>query len=95
MQRVARVALPYGVWVYSGGGAVRSDKVRNSQKRETASLVKTPTRCSSNKDKRRDVEAALRANPGKSNREIARETGTAHPFVARMRRKMETVTGQK
>jgi hypothetical protein len=40
----------------------------------------------SNRDKRRAVEAALRANPGKSNREIARETQTTHPFVARMRR---------
>jgi AIPR protein len=41
-------------------------------------------RNASNKDKRRQVEAALRANPAKSNREIARETVTTHPFVARM-----------
>jgi hypothetical protein len=81
-------------WVAPERGHSANDKVRNSQERETASLVKTPTRCSSNKDKRRDVEAALRADPAKSNREIARETGTTHPFVAKTRRKVETVTGR-
>jgi hypothetical protein len=62
------------------------------EKLKAVALLKTPTRGSSNKDKRRHVEAALRINPTRSNREIARETGTTHPFVARMRQKMETVT---
>lgn len=49
----------------------------------------------SNKDKRRHVEAALRANPAKRNREIARETGTTHPFVAKTRRRLETLPRQE
>jgi hypothetical protein len=60
----------------------------------TPTLAKTapPTVYRSNRDKGRDVEAALRANPAKSNREIARETATTHPFVAKKRRKLESVT---
>lgn len=46
----------------------------------------------SNRDKSRDVDAALRANPAKS-RAIAAMTGTTHPFVAKTRRKLEGVTG--
>jgi DNA-binding Lrp family transcriptional regulator len=51
-----------------------------------------PTLYRSNRDKGRDVEAALRADSAKSNREIARATGTSHPFVAKVRRKLESVT---
>lgn len=40
----------------------------------------------SNADKRRAVQAALAANPGASSRQIARETGTTHPFVSSVRR---------
>jgi hypothetical protein len=54
--------------------------------------ISPPTVYRSNRDKGRDVEAALRANPARSNREIARETGTSHPFVAKLRRKLESVT---
>jgi len=39
-----------------------------------------------NADKRRAVQQALAINPGASNRQIARETGTTHPFVAKLRR---------
>lgn len=68
----------------------------SAQKLEAVSLAlaKTPAVYRSNRDKRRDVEAALRANPAKSNRAIAVITGTTHPFVARMRREMESVTGK-
>ena len=68
-----------------------------ARKREAVPLPlsKTPVVCRSNQDKRRDVEAALRANPRKSNREIARETRTTHPFVANTRRKLESVTGSR
>jgi hypothetical protein len=63
----------------------------------TPTLAKTapPTVYRSNRDKGRDVEAALRANPAKSNREIARETATTHPLVAKRRRKLESVTASK
>ena len=69
-----------------------TDKVMVAEKQVVLSMVKTPAVSRSNRDKRRDVEAALRANPQKTNREIARETGITHPFVAKMRRHMETVT---
>jgi hypothetical protein len=66
----------------------------NLVQRTRAALEKpqTPTLYRSNRDKGRDVEAALRADPAKSNRAIARETGTTHPFVAKLRRKLESVT---
>jgi hypothetical protein len=67
-----------------------------SEKRQIASptLAEAPAAAvyRSNRDKGRDVEAALRADPAKSNREIARETGTTHPFVAKRRRKLESIT---
>jgi len=73
---------------FLGGG-------RGAQKLQAVSLAlaKTPAVYRSNRDKRRDVEAALRANPSKSNRAIAGMTGTTHPFVAKTRRKLESVTG--
>ena len=68
------------------------DKVTVAEKQVALSMVKTPAVYRSNRDKCRDVEAALRANPAKSNREIAATTGTTHPFVAKTRRKLESVT---
>jgi hypothetical protein len=60
----------------------------------TPILAKTPppTVYRSNRDKRKDVEAALRANPSESDRAIAAMTGTTHPFVAKTRRRLESVT---
>ena len=60
----------------------------------TAAPAKTPPPAvyRSNRNKLRDVEAALRANPAESNRAIAAMTGTTHPFVAKTRRKLESVT---
>jgi hypothetical protein len=72
-------------------GARRDDKVTVAQKQEALFILKTTAVYRSNQDKRRDVEAALRANPARRNREIAAMTGTNHPFVAKTRRKMETV----
>lgn len=43
--------------------------------------------------KRQAVDSALTANPEASNREIARSTGTTHPFVALRRRLRGNVTG--
>jgi hypothetical protein len=71
------------------------DKVTVAEKQVALSPVKTLAVCRSNREKRRDVEDALRANPQRTNREIARETGTTHPFVAKTRRHMETVTALK
>jgi hypothetical protein len=45
-----------------------------------------------NRAKREAVEKALRANPTKSNREIATMTRTTHPLVGKVRRSMETVS---
>jgi len=61
----------------------------------TPTLARSPPAAvyRSNRDKGRDVVAALRANPAKSNRAIAAMTGTTHPFVAKTRRKLESVTG--
>lgn len=42
--------------------------------------------------KRQAVDSALTANPDASNREIARITGTTHPFVALRRRLRGNVT---
>ena len=39
-----------------------------------------------NAHKKRAVRSALVTNPLASNRQIARETGTTHPFVAKLRR---------
>jgi hypothetical protein len=82
------------------GNLVRTTSIALEKRqivKATPTLAKTapPTVYRSNRDKGRDVEAALRANPAKSNREIARETGTTHPFVAKRRRKLESVTASK
>lgn len=42
--------------------------------------------------KRLAVDSALAAHPDASNRELARITGTTHPFVAQRRRKAGNVT---
>lgn len=52
-----------------------------------------PRRRFSTQEKRQVVKAALLKHPKASNRAIAAMTGTTHPFVARIRRMMETVTG--
>ena len=79
------------------GDLKRTSAALEKRQPPTPTLAKTapPTLYRSNRDKGRDVEAALRANPAKSNREIARETGTTHPFVAKRRRKLESVTASK
>lgn len=40
----------------------------------------------SNADKLHAVRMALAARPASSNRQVARDTGTTHPFVAKVRR---------
>jgi hypothetical protein len=85
------LGLPEGV---NEGDLKRTSSALEKRQTPTPTLAETspPTVYRSNRDKGRDVEAALRADSAKSNREIARATGTSHPFVAKVRRKLESVT---
>jgi hypothetical protein len=85
------LGLPEGV---NEGDLKRTSSALEKRQTPTPTLAETspPTLYRSNRDKGRDVEAALRADSAKSNREIARATGTSHPFVAKVRRKLESVT---
>ena len=85
------LGLPEGV---NEGDLKKTNATPEKPRIVTPTLAKTAplTVYRSNRDKGRDVEAALRADPAKSNREIARETATTHPFVAKKRRKLESVT---
>lgn len=49
-------------------------------------------RSRTNADKRRAVEMALRLRPNLSDRAIADQVGVSHPFVAKVRSQVETVT---
>ena len=83
--------LPEGV---NEGDLKRTSAALEKRQIPTPTSARTPppTVYRSNRDKGRDVEAALRANPARSNREIARETATTHPFVAKRQRMLESVT---